>query len=97
MGDSSIASDSGDGQTDVPRIATDGDSREHSDTRQSHLQTLFVNVTGVRECIDEQESTGTSRYVDADNRSVSAAATAVAADDGLADTIDASQSNDEMG
>jgi hypothetical protein len=86
MGDS-YRSDSSD-EPARPGVSADGSERGESDTRQSHLHTVFVNVTGVEECIDKQEETELSRYVDADAASVSAAVTAVAADDGLTDTID---------
>ena len=96
MGDSSRTSDSTEEQADTPRLSTGDEDREHDDTEQSHLHALFVDVTGVEKCIDRQRETGMSRYVDADTTSVSSAATAVADDDGLTDTIDELPSVDEM-
>lgn len=95
MSDSVDTSEPAEEQADTPRVSAGG-NKEQWDTEQSHLHTLFVNMTGVKECIDRQRGTGVSRYVDADTTSVSAAASAVADDDGLGDTIDESQSAEEM-
>jgi hypothetical protein len=96
MGDNPTTSDSSDEQADAARLSTDGGDTERRETEQSHLQSVFVRVTGVEECIDRQQETGMSRYVDADTTSVLAAASAVADDDGLTDTIDEVRSSDEM-
>jgi hypothetical protein len=96
MGDSSSTPDSTEEEADSPRLSTEGGDREHDDTERSHLHALFVDVTGVEKCIDRQRETEMSRHVDPDTTSVSSAATAVADDDGLTDTIDELQSADEM-
>ncbi len=77
---------------DRSRLSTDGGE---DDTRHSRLRAVFLSVTGVEETVEEQEGTQMSRYVDDDTTSVSAAVTAVAADDGLTDTIDESQSTEQ--
>jgi hypothetical protein len=69
------------------RPRTDGGTESQS-ARQSQFRALFVDVTGVEECVDKQESNGGSRYVDADSSSVAAAVEAVTSRDGLGDTID---------
>jgi|APHM01.1.fsa_nt_gi hypothetical protein len=75
------------GVTEAYRPRTDGGTESQS-ARQSQFRALFVDVTGVEECVDKQESRGESRYVDADSSSVAAAVEAVTSRDGLGDTID---------
>ena len=88
MCDRSDTDDSGEEPVDRPRLLTDGGE---DDTRHSRLRAVFLSVTGVEETVKEQEETQMSRYVDDDTTSVSTAVTAVAADDGLTDTIDDSE------
>lgn len=92
MYDCSDTGDSDDEPVDRSRLSTDGGE---DDTRHSRLRAVFLSVTGVEETVEEQEGTQMSRYVDDDTTSVSAAVTAVAADDGLTDTIDESQSTEQ--
>jgi hypothetical protein len=83
---------------DGRRVSTDGgtDRVDDASERQSHFQSLFLDVTGVEECVDRQDTMSDSRYVDADTTSVSVAVADVVSWDGLTDTIDESEPNNEM-
>lgn len=63
-----------------------------SDAGQSRYQTLFVDVTGSEEVVTEQKVAIPSRDIDDDTASIAAYVTAIAKKDGLADTIDESES-----
>lgn len=83
-------SDGSDGVSTPPRLSTDGgrDLEGGTDARQRRLHELFVDVTGVEELVDDQETTPAKQSVDADADSITETVTAVAQDDGLTDTID---------
>lgn len=77
-------------------LVTDG-GRESvtaaSDGEQSRYQRLFVDITGSEVVVSEQEVAVPSRDIDEDMASIAAYVTAVAKKDGLADTIDESESS----
>lgn len=81
----------GDGET--AQVETDG-GEESTDLQQRRLQTLFVDVTGTEEVVDEQEETDSSRPVDGDATAVSEYVTTVLSEDGLSDTIDDPDASD---
>lgn len=92
-GDGDRAEDRSDVSDEVstpPRLSTDGgrDLDGDGDTRQCGLCELFVDVTGVEEVVDGQETGPSKRSVDTDTASLAETVTAVARDDGLTDTID---------
>lgn len=60
---------------------------------QVRFERLFVDITGVEEIVDRQDSTPSKRYLDTDTASIGRAVTAVAKNDGLTDTIDEPEGN----
>ncbi|MEF8813275.1 MAG: helix-turn-helix domain-containing protein [Halovenus sp.] len=83
-------SDVGDEVSTPRRLSTDGgrDLGGDTDARQRRLHELFVDVTGVEELVDDQETAPAKRSVDTDTESITETVTAVAQDDGLTDTIE---------
>lgn len=81
----------GDGAT--AQVETDG-GEESADLKQRRLQTLFVDVTGTEEVVDEQEEADSSRPVDGSATAVSEYVTTVISEDGLSDTIDDPDASD---
>lgn len=90
----------------TPEILTDGgrtlqaesidggadDEREAEETEEGGYRSLFLDVAGTTELVDEQEEQDVSRDVDDDTASLSSYVASVAKEDGLVDTIDEPES-----
>lgn len=61
--------------------------------RLNQFRTLFVDVTGTEEVVDEQHVAVASREIDDDAASIATYVAAVTKDDGLTDTIDEPERN----
>lgn len=87
-------------ERETPRILTDGGRTIEGESANGHeppadeqgYRSLFLDVAGTEELVDEQEEQDVSRDVDEDTASLSSYVTSVAKEDGLVDTIDEPES-----